>query len=55
MGAFLKQHYTEPVGWDFNDKTGKAIMFVVADKYRPIEPIDWNWDRSAVGGWHLHE
>ena len=48
--AFLRAHYTEPVGWDFHDKTGEPIMFVLARKDRPIDAIDWNWDRSSDGG-----
>ena len=48
--AFLRAHYTEPVGWDYHDKTGEPIMFVLARKDRPINAIDWNWDRSSVGG-----
>ncbi len=48
---FLEKYYGEPAGWDFGDRTQKPIMFVVARKDRPIRPIDWNWDRSAVGGW----
>ncbi len=53
--AFLREYYTDPVGWDFNDKTREPIMFVVARKDLPIQPIDWDWDRSAVGGWQLGE
>lgn len=49
--AFMKFYYGDPVGWDFNDRTGKPIMFVVVRKDAPIESIDWNWDRSSVGGW----
>lgn len=48
---FLEKYYGEPAGWDFGDRTRKPIMFVVARKDRPIRPIDWNWDRSTVGGW----
>jgi putative effector of murein hydrolase LrgA (UPF0299 family) len=48
---FLEKYYGEPAGWDFGDRTQKPIMFVVARKDHPIRPIDWNWDRSAVGGW----
>jgi Dolichyl-phosphate-mannose-protein mannosyltransferase len=53
--AFLDEFYGEPVGADFHDKTGKPIMFVMARKDQPIESIDWNWDRSSVGGWQLGE
>ena len=53
--TFLREYYTDPVGWDFNDKTREPIMFVVARKDRPVQPIDWDWDRSAVGGWQLGE
>ena len=48
--AFLQRYYTEPVGVDFNDRTGKPIMFVVARKDDPIDSIDWDWDRSFVTG-----
>ena len=51
--AFLNEHYGEPVGWDFHDETRKPIMFVLARKDQPVEAIDWDWDRSAVGGWQL--
>lgn len=51
--AFLQEHYTEPIGWDYHDRSGEPIMFVVAVKDRPVEPIDWNWDRAAVGGWFV--
>ncbi len=49
--AFLDEHYGEPVGWDFHDKSRSAIMFVLAHRDRPIESINWDWDRSEVGGW----
>ncbi len=48
---FLREYYTEPVGWDFGDRHGRPIMFVVARKDAPIEEINWDWDRSEVGGW----
>jgi len=51
--SFLDRHYDQPAGWDFHDKTGEPIMFVLARKDNPIEKIDWNWDRAEVGGWHL--
>lgn len=51
--AFLEEHYGEPIGWDRHDRTGKPIMFVLARKGDDIERIDWNWDRSEVGGWFL--
>jgi hypothetical protein len=46
--AFLREHYTEPVGWDFHDVDGKPIMFVVARKDSPIRKINWDWDRSLL-------
>jgi len=50
--AFLEEYYSAPIGWDYHDRTGELIMFVVARKDRPpTDRIDWNWDRSAVGGW----
>ena len=49
--AFLDEYYGEPVGWDFHDRTGAPILFVLARTDDPIEPIDWNWDRKSVGGW----
>jgi len=52
---FLSEYYTEPVGWDLHDKTRQPIMFVLARKDAPIERIDWDWDRSTVGGWMLGE
>jgi len=53
--TFLAEFYGEPVGWDFHDKTHKPIMFVVARKDNPIASINWDWDRSSVGGWQLGE
>lgn len=52
---FLEQNYGEAVGVDYHDRTGDPIMLVFARKDRPIASIDWNWDRSAVGGWQLGE
>ena len=49
--AFLERHYGEAVGVDRHDMNDKLIMLIFARKDQPIEPIDWNWDRSAVGGW----
>lgn len=47
---FLRENYTEPVGWDFHDiDTRNPIMFVVARKDAPIQQINWNWDRSQIG------
>jgi hypothetical protein len=51
--AFLDEFYGEPVGWDLHDKTREPIMFVMARADQPIEEINWDWDRSAVGGWQL--
>ena len=51
--SFLDEFYGTPIGWDFHDKTGQAIMMVFARKDQPIESIDWDWDRSSVGGWQL--
>ncbi|MFQ5590042.1 MAG: ArnT family glycosyltransferase [Phycisphaerae bacterium] len=50
---YLERHYSEPIGWDLHDRTGKPIMFVVSRKDKPVESIDWNWDRRRVGGWLL--
>jgi hypothetical protein len=52
---FLERHYGEAVGVDYHDRTGEPIMLVFARKDRPIPTIDWNWDRSTVGGWSLGE
>ena len=49
--AFLQERYGEPIGWDFHDRTGEPIMFVLARPDQPVGSIDWNWDRSEVGGW----
>ncbi|MGB2986742.1 MAG: glycosyltransferase family 39 protein [Phycisphaerae bacterium] len=51
--TFLTTYYSEPIGWDYHDRSGKPIMFVLARKDRPVESINWDWDRSAVGGWML--
>ncbi len=48
--TFLHRYYTDPVGVDFNDRTGKPFMFVVTRKDDPIDSIDWDWDRSLVTG-----
>jgi len=53
--AFLEANYSEPVGWDLHDRTGEAILYVLEDPLRPIERIDWNWDRAEAGGWFLGE
>jgi hypothetical protein len=47
--ALLADRYTEPIGWDYHDRTGEPIMFVLTDKERPVAAIEWNWDRSEVG------
>jgi hypothetical protein len=53
---FLAEHYSgQPVGADLHDRTGEAIMLVLSRKDAPIEPINWDWDRSEVGGWHLSD
>jgi len=50
--TFLQKDYGEPIGWDFRDGTkDEPIMFVLARKDQPVPQIDWNWDRSSVGGW----
>lgn len=48
---FLHRHYTEPIGWDKHDTTREPILFVVARKDAPVGEINWDWDRSSVGGW----
>ncbi len=48
--TFLTTHY-DPVGLDTHDRTGKHIMYVFARKDRPIEQIDWEWDRNEIGGY----
>ena len=51
--AFLERHYGKAIGLDRHDLTGKTIMAVFARKDQPLKRpgIDWNWDRSEVGGW----
>ncbi|HUU85499.1 MAG TPA: glycosyltransferase family 39 protein [Phycisphaerae bacterium] len=45
---YLMAHY-EVTGVDYHDRrTDEPIMFVLADKTRPVEKIDWNWHRSSV-------
>lgn len=52
---FLPTRY-DPVGWDFRDRAPHdPILMVLCDRERPIGPIEWNWDRSSVGGWNLGE
>jgi hypothetical protein len=53
--TFLATHYSQPVGADFDDRTRKAIMYVLTDPQNPIATIDWDWDRSEVGGWFADE
>lgn len=48
---FLHRHYGEPIGWDLHDTTREPIMFVLARKDAPVRSLDWDWDRSSVGGW----
>lgn len=61
---FINAGYGQAVGWDchdrFTDSCGEPtqemiIMLVFVDRDRPIESVNWSWDRSAVGGWHLGE
>ncbi|RME40122.1 MAG: hypothetical protein D6788_04060 [Planctomycetota bacterium] len=52
--AFLRTYYTEPIGWDYHDRTREPIMFVVTRRDHPIDPdipVRWDWDRRQVGGW----
>ncbi len=51
--AFLNEHYGEPIGWDFHDRTGAPIMFVMARKDQPVQALNWDWDRTEVGGWNV--
>lgn len=52
---FLLTRY-DPVGYDFRDRPPHdPILMVLGDRQRPIEAIDWNWDRVTVGGWNLGE
>ncbi len=54
----MSEYYGEPIGWDFHDRTGEPIMFVLARKDDPVPVSDenfWDWDRSEVGGWVLGE
>lgn len=52
---FLPTRY-DAVGWDFRDRAPHdPILMVLCDRERPIVEIDWNWDRSSVGGWNLGE
>jgi hypothetical protein len=48
---FLHRNYGQPIGWDRHDTTREPIMFVLARKDAPVRAIDWDWDRSSVGGW----
>lgn len=57
---FLEEHYGTAVGWDCHDKysatcanpdPSQVTMLVFVDQERPIDPIEWSWDRSEVGGW----
>lgn len=48
---FLKRHYGEPIGWDLHDTSREPIMFVLARNDAPVRAMDWDWDRSTVGGW----
>ena len=52
---FLERHYGEAVGVDRHDRTGDFIMFVFVRKDKQVRPINWDWDRSEVGGWMLGE
>ena len=50
---FLPTHY-DAVGWDFRDRPPHdPILMILCDRERPIAEIDWNWDRTSVGGWNL--
>ncbi len=52
---FLPTRY-DAVGWDFRDRPPHdPILMILCDRDRPIANLDWNWDRSSVGGWNLGE
>ncbi|MCP4251247.1 MAG: glycosyltransferase family 39 protein [bacterium] len=45
----LANYQPVPRGIDFHDRrTNEPIMYLLVDKHRPIEDIDWNWHRSSV-------
>jgi hypothetical protein len=48
--AFIDEVYGEPIGVDLHDRKHYPIMFVFARKDAPVESIDWDWDRSRIGG-----
>lgn len=49
---FLPTRY-DAIGWDFRDRPPHdPILMVLGDRARPVEPIDWDWDRRRVGGWN---
>ena len=59
-GLFQREHYGVAVGWDCHDRYTEfctdprreyVIMLVYVDRDRPVEPIEWSWDRREVGGW----
>ncbi|MBI4719298.1 MAG: hypothetical protein HY763_15995 [Planctomycetes bacterium] len=53
--SFLLTRY-DAVGYDFRDRPPHdPILMVLCDRERPVETIEWNWDRAAVGGWSLGE
>ncbi len=58
---FLQQNYANAIGWDCNDRYSAncdnpdpswVIMIAYQDPKRPVDEIDWQWDRKQVGGWH---
>ena len=51
MTRLLESHYGMAIGVDRHDKKGTLILAVFANKLEPVRMIDWDWDRSEVGGW----
>lgn len=58
--GYVARNFGQAVGWDCHDRftstcdqpsLDQVIMLVFADPDRPIEKIDWSWDRAEVGGW----
>jgi hypothetical protein len=45
----MANYQTVPRGIDYHDRRpNEPVMYVLADKERPIADIDWNWHRSSV-------
>jgi len=51
LQRYLEAYYGPPIGADLHDRSDRPIMYVYMRRDDPVREIDWDWDRSEVGGW----